>query len=96
MVHYMHHLYRVKGGAHLLSEEDLELGTPGQHRVLGRLAEEGLQSAPPRLYEVLAEALHQPLHHKLLRQRLGTLRSKSKAHLFCTAQYQTQRLLKVL
>ena len=61
------------GGAHLLSEEDLELGAPGEQLVLSRLAEEGLQGTPPRLDEVLAEALHQPLHHKLLREWLGTL-----------------------
>lgn len=57
---------------HLFSEEDFEVVAAGQDGVLGDPVKEAVQRFPPGLYEVVIEALHHALHHKLLWERLQT------------------------
>lgn len=57
---------------HLCSEEDLEVLAVGQDGMLGYLVEEAVQGSPPRLYEVVVEALHHAFHNKLLWEGLET------------------------
>lgn len=57
---------------HLCSEEDLEVLAVGQDGMLGYLVEEAVQGSPPRLNEVVVEALHHAFHNKLLWEGLET------------------------
>lgn len=69
--------HRLGKSTHLCSEEDVEVLTVRQDRMLRDLVEEAVKGFSSGLDEVIVESLHHTLHDKLLWQRL---RTKNKSH----------------
>lgn len=66
----------------------------GQDGMLRDLVEEAMKGLPPRLDEVVIEALHHAFHNKLLRERLdkqsgGCSSTINQLHMFDTAGVTT-------